>query len=276
MQSRFDIAGIAIGEGEPLVLIAGPCALESEALADRVCGMVREIAYRAGIGYVFKSSYDKANRQSVSSFRGPGLEEGLKILERIRDKNGVPILTDVHTPEEAQAAADVVDVLQIPAFLCRQTDLAVACGATGKPVLVKKGQFMAPEDMASTAKKIERGGSDRILLGERGTSFGYHDLVVDMRSLVVMRSLGCPVVYDCTHSVQRPGAGKEGSGGYPAFIEPMARAAVACGVDAVFIETHPDCEHALCDAATMLPLNRLEALLLRLVEIDACAGKHER
>lgn len=272
MQSNFDIAGIPVGEGEPVVLIAGPCVLESEDLADRICGEVRDIAVKAGIGFVFKSSYDKANRQSIDSFRGPGIDEGLKILERIRNHHGVPVLTDVHSPAEAAAAGDVVDVIQIPAFLCRQTDLAVACGKTGKPVLAKKGQFMAPEDMLATVRKIESGGSDRIMLGERGTSFGYHDLVVDMRSLVVMRSFGCPVVYDCTHSVQRPGAGKNGSGGSPAFIEPLARAAVAAGVDAVFIETHPDCDRALCDAATMLPLDRLANLIDQLVEIDNLLG----
>jgi len=267
MKRSFDIGTFTIGGGAPLVLIAGPCAIESEDIADRVCAEAKRIADGLGIGFVFKSSYDKANRQSIDSFRGPGIFEGLRILERIRDRYRVPVLTDVHSPADARAAEDVVDVLQIPAFLCRQTDLAVACGATGKPVLVKKGQFMAPEDMASIARKVEHGGSDRIMLGERGTVFGYHDLVVDMRSLVVMRGLGCPVVYDCTHSVQRPGAGAEGSDGSPAFIGPLARAAVACGVDAVFVETHPDCGNALCDAATMLPLTDLENLLTGLVDI---------
>ena len=271
MQSSFDISGISIGAGAPLVLIAGPCVLESEELADRICDDITAMAVRLGIGFIFKSSYDKANRQTFNSFRGPGIDKGLDILARLRDKHGVPVLTDVHTPDEARRAGEVVDVLQIPAFLCRQTDLAVACGATGLPVFAKKGQFMAPEDMLATVRKVEHGGSDRVVLVERGSAFGYHDLVVDMRSLVVMRGLGCPVVFDCTHSVQRPGAGGGKSGGDPAFIEPLARAAVACGVDGVFIETHPDCEHALCDAATMLPLDRLEGLMRRLIDIHELA-----
>ncbi len=269
MKQSFDISGIPVGGGAPIILIAGPCALESEELADRVCSAVRLAADKAGIGAVFKSSYDKANRQSIDSFRGPGIEEGLRILEIIRERYGIPVLTDVHSPEEARMASEVVDIIQIPAFLCRQTDLAVACGETGKPVFIKKGQFMAPEDMLSSVRKVELGGSDRVMLGERGTFFGYHDLVTDMRSLVVMRNLGCPVVYDCTHSVQRPGASGTGSGGSPSFIEPLARAAVACGVDGVFIETHPDCESALCDAATMLPIERLGDLVKRLADIDA-------
>jgi len=268
VKERFDINGIPFGGGAPIVLIAGPCVLESEELARSVCEAVKDIAGRLGMGYIFKSSYDKANRQSIDSFRGPGLEEGLRILSGIRETCGVPVLTDVHSPEEALKAGECVDVIQIPAFLCRQTDLAVACGETGKPVFIKKGQFMAPEDMISTVRKVERGGSDRVALVERGTVFGYHDLVADMRSLVRMRALGCPVVFDCTHSIQRPGAGKEGSGGDTEFIEPLARAAVACGVDGVFIETHPDCSNALCDAATMLRLDRLEALMRRLLDID--------
>jgi 2-dehydro-3-deoxyphosphooctonate aldolase (KDO 8-P synthase) len=195
------------------------------------------------------------------------------MLARIREKFGVPVLTDVHSPGEARKAGEVVDVIQIPAFLCRQTDLAYACGRTGKPVFVKKGQFMAPEDMLSTARKVEEGGSDRVALVERGTTFGYHDLVVDMRSLPTMRGLGFPVVFDCTHSVQRPGGERTRSGGDPRFIGTLARAAVAAGIDGVFIETHPDCEHALCDAATMLPLDRLHGLLTILVGIDRVVKK---
>jgi 2-dehydro-3-deoxyphosphooctonate aldolase (KDO 8-P synthase) len=271
--TSFDINGITIGGNAPIFVVAGPCVLESEELADQVCGTVKDITDRLGIGFIFKSSYDKANRQSFDSFRGPGIEEGLRILSGIRERYDVPVLTDVHSPEEAGEAGKCVDVLQIPAFLCRQTDLAVACGKTGKPVFVKKGQFMAPEDMLSTAKKIEHGGSDRIVLVERGTAFGYNNLVVDMCALRVMHELGCPVVYDSSHSVQRPGAGKEKSGGTPDLIEPLARAAVACGVDGVFIETHPDCDNALCDAATMLPLNRLEELLKQLVAIDSCVKR---
>ena len=268
MLNSFEISGIPVGGGAPLFLVAGPCVLESEELARRVCGEVREIAGRLGMGYIFKSSYDKANRQSYSSFRGPGIERGLDMLARIREEYAVPVLTDVHSPEEALRAGQIVDVVQIPAFLCRQTDLAHACGQTGKTVFAKKGQFMAPEDMASTARKVEEGGSDRVVLVERGTTFGYHDLVVDMRSLPVMRETGCPVVFDCTHSVQRPGASSGGSGGDPRFIGTLARAAVAAGVDGVFIETHPDCASALCDAATMLQLDKLEGLLKALVDID--------
>ncbi len=269
MQQHFSIGPVRIGGGTPLVLIAGPCVIESESLVRKICGTVSGMARELGIGYIFKASYDKANRQSIGSFRGPGIEEGLQILAGVRDEFSVPVLTDVHSPEEAAQAGEVADVLQIPAFLSRQTDLAVACGRTGKPVFVKKGQFMAPEDMGSSAAKVERGGSDRIALVERGSMFGYHDLVVDMRSLKVMHNLGCPVVFDATHSVQKPGAGKGSSGGSPAFIEPLARAAVACGVDGIFFETHPDCTNALCDAATMLPINRLRALLHDLVAIDS-------
>ncbi len=268
MKSSFDIANIPVGGGSPLFLVAGPCVLESEDLARRVCGEVKNITTRLGIGYIFKSSYDKANRQSSFSFRGPGLERGLEILARIREEFAVSVLTDVHSPQEALSAGEVVDVLQIPAFLCRQTDLAHACGQTGKPVFVKKGQFMAPEDMVSTARKVEEGGSDRVVLVERGTTFGYHNLVVDMRSFPIMRDSGCPVVFDCTHSVQRPGGQGDQSGGDPRFIDTLARSAVGAGVDGVFIETHPDCANALCDAATMLPIERLEEMMRVLIEID--------
>ncbi len=269
MMNSFDISGIPAGGGSPLFLVAGPCVLESEDLARRVCGEVREIAARLGIGYIFKSSYDKANRQSSVSFRGPGLERGLEILARIREEFNVPVLTDVHSPGEALRAGEVVDVVQIPAFLCRQTDLAIACGQTRKPVCIKKGQFMAPEDMSSIASKVEEGGSGRVILVERGTVFGYHNLVVDMRALPIMRESGCPVVFDCTHSIQRPGGLGDRSGGDSRFIETLARAAAGAGVDGVFIETHPDCANALCDAATMLPLDRLGGLLKILIEIDS-------
>lgn len=268
MRNSFDIAGVPVGGDAPVFLVAGPCVLESEELARRVCGTVRDIAGRLGIGFIFKSSYDKANRQSYHSFRGPGIERGLDMLAGIREEFGVPVLTDVHSPEEAIRAGGVVDVVQIPAFLCRQTDLAWACGRTGKPVFAKKGQFMAPEDMAAIARKIEEGGSDRIVLVERGTTFGYHNLVVDMRSFPLMRETGCPVVFDCTHSVQRPGGQGDRSGGDPRFIATLARAAAGAGVDGLFIETHPDCANALCDAATMLPLDRLESLLKTIVELD--------
>ncbi len=270
MSNTFTISGIKVGGGSPIFLVAGPCVIESAGLAEEVCEKLKGISGRLGIPFIFKSSYDKANRQSYGSFRGPGLKKGLEILAGLREKYKVPVLTDVHSPEEARMAGEVVDVIQLPAFLCRQTDLALACGSTGKPVFVKKGQFMAPEDMISTVRKIEEGGSDKVLLIERGTSFGYHDLVVDMRSLDIMHNLGCPVVFDCTHSVQHPGAGNERSGGDPQFIGTLARAAVAAGVDGVFIETHPDCSKALCDASTMLELDRLEELLKQLMAIDSC------
>ncbi|MFC1693545.1 3-deoxy-8-phosphooctulonate synthase [Candidatus Latescibacterota bacterium] len=273
MNSSFDIEGIKIGGGAPLVLIAGPCVLESEELADTVCRTVKDITRHLGIGYIFKSSYDKANRQSIDSFRGPGIDRGLEILSRLRERYNVPVLTDVHSPEEALKAGEHVDVLQIPAFLCRQTDLALACGKTGKPVLIKKGQFMPPWRMISSAQKVEKGGSDRIILTERGTAFGYGDNIVDMRSLVIMKKTGCPVVYDCTHSIQQLTTSSETSSGNSDFIEPLARAAVAVGIDGVFIETHPDCPNALCDKATMLPLDRLENLLKQLIEIDSCMNR---
>lgn len=273
MSSAFTVSGITIGSPGPLFLVAGPCVIESAGLAGEVCARIKELASGIGIPYIFKSSYDKANRQSYGSFRGPGIEKGLEILAGLREKYDVPVLTDVHSPEEARRAGQVVDILQIPAFLCRQTDLAVACGATGRPVFIKKGQFMAPEDMISSLRKVEEGGSNRVVLVERGTTFGYHDLVVDMRSLDIMHNLGCPVVFDCTHSVQRPGAGTGRSGGAPQHIETLARAAVAAGVDGVFIETHPDCPQALCDASTMLDLDRLGPLLETLMSIDSCVRR---
>ena len=276
MKSSFDIAGIPIGGGAPFVLFAGPCVLESADLAHEVCAAVKDIAARRGIGYVFKASYDKANRQSHDSFRGPGIEEGLAILDEVRDQHGVPVLTDVHSPDEAIRAGKVVDVVQVPAYLGRQTDLVMACGHTGKPVLVKKGQFLPPQRMKSVIEKVEAGGSDRIMLCERGAVFGYGDLVVDMRSLYIMKKLGAPVVYDAVHSVQRLLPNKETSGGVREYIEPLARAAVACGVDGVFIETHPDCDSARCDAATMLPLDKLEGLLTTLIDLDRLVKEQAR
>lgn len=275
MKNAFTIGNISVGGGVPLFLVAGPCVLESEEIAARVAGEVAATAARLGIGCIFKSSYDKANRQSRDAYRGPGIERGLEMLARIRERFGTPVLTDVHSPEEAEKAGMVVDVLQIPAFLCRQTDLALACGASGKPVFIKKGQFMAPEDMGAAARKVEEGGSDRVVLVERGTTFGYHDLVVDMRSLEVMRGLGCPVVFDCTHSVQRPGGRGDSSGGDPRFIGTLARAAVGAGVDGVFIETHPDCPNALCDSATMLPLDDIGDLLATLVAVDRAVKRRD-
>jgi len=262
------VRDITIGDNFSLVLIAGPCVIESEDLVLTVAGAINEVAERLGMPFIFKSSYVKANRLSLKSFTGPGIKEGLRILEKVKEEIDVPVLTDVHSTSEVEQVAEVVDILQIPAFLCRQTDLALAVGATGKPVNIKKGQFLAPEDMEPIADKIRSTGNDQIILTERGSCFGYHNLVVDMRSLVILRRTGCPVVFDATHSVQLPGSAAGSSGGEPEFIRPLAMAAVAVGVDAIFIETHPDPTRALCDASSMLPLDRLEPLLERLIEVD--------
>jgi len=266
--NTVQIRNIRIGSGEPLTLIAGPCVIESEALVMETAEAIKAVAERLNVPFIFKASYAKRNRLSIESFSGPGLKEGLRILARVQREVDVPVLTDVHSPSEAVEAGAIVDVLQIPAFLCRQTDLALAVGRTGKPVNIKKGQFSAPEDMKPIAEKIRSTGNDQILLTERGTTFGYRDLVVDMRSIVIMRQLGYPVIFDATHSVQRPGGAGSSSGGNPEFIFPLARAAVAVGVDAVFIETHPCPSEALCDAASMLPLGRLEDLLRELKRLE--------
>ncbi len=258
MQVR--IGDILVG-GDKLTLIAGPCVIESEELCLEVASYLKNVSLKLGIGYIFKSSYDKANRTAISSFRGPGLEKGLEILMKVREEVKVPILTDVHTPEEARIVGEVVDALQIPAFLCRQTDLLLSAGRTGKPINVKKGQFMAPWDMRYVVEKIESTGNRQILLCERGTTFGYNNLVVDFRSLVIMKKLGYPVVFDATHSVQMPGASGGISGGDREMAPYLLRAACAIGVDAIFLETHPYPERALSDSATMLPLQNLPSLL---------------
>ena len=268
---RVQIGGVAIGNG-PLLLIAGPCVIESEGHAVGLARTIREIAARCGVPYVFKASYDKANRTSLSSFRGPGLAEGLRTLRRVREEVGVPVLTDIHEPAHAAPVAEVVDVLQIPAFLCRQTDLLVAAAQTSRVVNIKKGQFLAPSDMRHAAAKITAAGNDRVILTERGTSFGYHNLVVDMRSLPILRALGFPVIYDVTHSLQLPGGGDGVTAGQAKFIEPMARAGVAAGVDGVFMEVHERPEHAKSDAQNALRLDLLEALLSRLTAIHAIAA----
>jgi 2-dehydro-3-deoxyphosphooctonate aldolase (KDO 8-P synthase) len=268
---RVQIGGVAIGNG-PLLLIAGPCVIESEGLAVGLARTIRDIAARCGVPYVFKASYDKANRTSLSSFRGPGLAEGLRTLRRVREEVGVPVLTDIHEPAHAAPVAEVVDVLQIPAFLCRQTDLLVAAAQTGRVVNIKKGQFLAPSDLRHAAAKITAAGNDRVILTERGTSFGYHNLVVDMRSLPILRALGFPVIYDVTHSLQLPGGGDGVTAGQAEFIEPMARAGVAAGVDGVFMEVHERPEHAKSDAQNALRLDLLEALLSRLTAIHAIAA----
>lgn len=251
---------VEFGPGKPLGLIAGPCVIESE---EHVFFLAREIRRIAG-DFVFKASFDKANRSSVSSYRGPGVDEGLRILGALR-LEGFAVLTDIHEPWQAERAAECVDILQIPAFLCRQTDLLVAAGRTGKTVNIKKGQFVAPGDMRHAVEKVRSTGNEKVLLTERGSSFGYNNLVVDMRGLVTMRDLGVPVIFDATHSVQLPGAAGSASGGQPQFIEPLASAAVATGaVDGVFVEVHEEPSRALSDGANALPLGRLGALLNRL------------
>lgn len=257
----------SIGPGQPLLLIAGPCVLESEETARRIASQVKEIAGRLGISFVFKASFDKANRTSLASYRGPGLAEGLGMLAAIRREFQVPVISDVHDVSQVDQAAQVLDILQIPAFLCRQTDLLVAAARTGKVVTVKKGQFMAPWDMEHAVAKIRQSGNRNILLTERGTTLGYNNLVVDMRSLPIMRSLGCPVIYDATHSVQLPGGAGGSSGGQRQFIAPLTRAAVAAGVDGLFMEVHPEPEKALCDGPNSLPLDQLESLLTTLVAL---------
>ncbi|HYU31044.1 MAG TPA: 3-deoxy-8-phosphooctulonate synthase [Thermoanaerobaculia bacterium] len=255
--------GIVIG-GETLPVFAGPCVIESEELAIETARILAAIAKRLGIGLIFKSSFDKANRSSLDSFRGPGLEEGLRVLRAVKEETGLPVLTDVHEPEQCAPAAEVCDVLQIPAFLCRQTDLVVAAAETGRAVNIKKGQFMAPDDMRKIVDKARSAGNDRVTVTERGASFGYHNLVVDMRSFALLQDEGIPVIYDITHSLQLPGGGAE-SGGQRRFAEPLARAAVAAGADGVFLEIHPDPERALSDSAVQLDPERAERLLRGLV-----------
>ncbi len=255
---------LRLGEGQPLALIAGPCVIESE---EHVHFLAREIRGQVG-SFVFKASFDKANRTSVSSYRGPGLREGLRILAGLRQE-GFAVLTDIHEAWQAEAAAEVVDVLQIPAFLCRQTDLLVAAGRTGKPVNIKKGQFVAPEDFLFAADKVVSTGNSRVLLTERGAAFGYRNLVVDMRGVDLMRRSGYPVVFDATHSVQVPGGAVGASGGQPEFIEPLARAAIALGIAGLFVEVHEAPERARSDGPNALRLDRLPALWSRLRQIDA-------
>jgi 2-dehydro-3-deoxyphosphooctonate aldolase (KDO 8-P synthase) len=250
-------------------VIAGPCVLESLELAAQVAQRLAEVAASLDIPLLFKSSFDKANRTSVTSFRGPGLERGLEWLARIRERTGLPVISDIHSPGQAAPAAQVLDVLQIPAFLCRQTDLLVAAGETMKPVNVKKGQFMAPHDVGPIIAKVQSTGNHQVWLTERGCSFGYNNLVVDMRSIAVMRAMGPPVVFDATHSVQLPGGLGLSSGGERQHVPALARAAVAAGADAVFIETHPDPAHALCDGPNSLPLDQVAALLKQLKAIHA-------
>lgn len=261
------INDIKIGDGNPLVLIAGPCVIESEELIFNTASKIKEITTRLNIPFIFKSSYKKANRTSVNSFTGLGDREALEILSSIKERLEIPVITDIHTEPEAEMAAEYVDLLQIPAFLCRQTELLVAAGKTGKIVNIKKGQFLAPEDMAHAIDKVLSTGNNKIMLTERGTTFGYHNLVVDMRSLVIMRELGYPVVMDATHAVQQPSVGAI-SGGEPKFIKTYARAAASVGIDALFLEVHPDPRKALSDAKSQLKLDELEELLISIKKID--------
>jgi 2-dehydro-3-deoxyphosphooctonate aldolase (KDO 8-P synthase) len=258
---------LVVGTGRPLLLIGGPCALESEELARTVAGRMREICDRLGILYVFKASFDKANRTSLASYRGPGLEAGLATLAKIRREIGVPVISDIHDVGQVAAAAEVLDILQIPAFLCRQTDLLTAAAKTGKPVNVKKGQFVSPWDMENAVNKMRGVGGKKIMLVERGASFGYNNLVVDMRSLPVMRSFGCPVIFDATHSVQLPGGAGGSSGGQREFIATLSRAAIAAGIDGLFMEIHPNPDQALCDGPNSIPLDQVEDLLVQLIRV---------
>ena len=267
----IQFGGLTVGGGAPLLLVAGPCVIESESHAVETALAVRDIARRIGVPYVFKASYDKANRTSGGSFRGPGLQEGLRVLARVREAAGVPILTDIHEASQAAPVAEVADVLQIPAFLSRQTDILLAAAKTGRVVNIKKGQFLAPADMRHAIAKVAAAGNQRVIVTERGFSFGYNNLVVDMRAFPILRSLGYPVVYDVTHSLQLPGAGDGVTSGQAEFIEPLASAGVAAGVDGVFLEVHERPERAKSDAQNALRLDLLEPLLGRLVRIHDIA-----
>jgi 2-dehydro-3-deoxyphosphooctonate aldolase (KDO 8-P synthase) len=269
------LGDLSIGGGSPFVLIAGPCVIESEQHAVDLAGSLSEIARRTRVPFIFKASYDKANRTSGRSFRGPGLDKGLRILADIKSRFRVPILTDIHEPSHARPAGEVADVLQIPAFLCRQTDLLVAAAKTGRIVNIKKGQFLAPDDVKHAVAKVVEAGNPRVIVTERGTSFGYHNLVVDMRAFPMMRSQGVPVVFDVTHSLQLPGGGDGVSAGQAEYIEPLASAGVAAGVDGVFLEVHEEPARAKSDAQNALRLDTLEPLLRRLVAIDAIAKQAE-
>ena len=268
---KVAVGEVVIGGGQPLVLIGGPCVIESETHALELAGAILAIAERCRVPYIFKASFDKANRTSLRSFRGPGLEEGLRVLARVKDRVGVPILTDIHEPSQAAPTAVIADVLQIPAFLSRQTDLIVAAARTGRVINLKKGQFLAPYDMRHAIEKVVSAGNQRVLVTERGCSFGYNNLVVDMRAFPILRGLGYPVIYDVTHSLQLPGGGDDVTAGQAQYIEPMAAAGVAAGVDGVFLEIHELPARAKSDAQSVLPLDRLEPLLRQLARIDAIA-----
>ena len=261
----------ALTGGQSLTLIAGPCVIESEELCLQIAQILKRVCQRLGVNYIFKASYDKANRTSAKSFRGPGIESGLDILARIRETTGIPVLTDVHTEKQAAAAGEVADILQIPAFLCRQTDLITAAIDTGKIVNIKKGQFLSPAEMGQVVKKAAQAGGKRLMITERGTTFGYNNLVADMRAIPMMKSFGVPVIFDATHSVQLPGGGGDKSSGQREFAPVLARCAVVAGADGVFIETHPDPDKALSDGPNMIPLRDMPALMSGLVKLRAAS-----
>ena len=269
------VGSIQIGGKNPIALIAGPCVIEGYERTLAIGKAIKEITDKLGMPYIFKASYDKANRSSFNSFRGPGLTEGLDILKKIRQELNVPVVSDIHDVAQVKPAAEVLDILQIPAFLCRQTDLVYEAGLTGKPVNVKKGQFLAPLDMKNVVAKLREAGNENIMLTERGTTFGYNNLVVDMRSLAIMRSLGCPVVFDATHSVQLPGGAGTSSSGQREFVPYLTRAAVAAGVDVLFMEVHDNPEEACSDGPNMLYIHQLEAVLRDVMEIDNIVRKHK-
>ncbi len=269
MTREISIDSVKIGAGRPLVLIAGPCVIESEETTLRHAERLLTICNGLSMPLIFKASYDKANRTSIGSFRGPGMKEGLRILAKVKESLGLPVLSDIHSIEQITPAAEVLDVLQIPAFLCRQTDLLIAAAKCGRVINVKKGQFLAPWDMKNVAGKLSASGNENIILTERGVSFGYNNLVVDMRSFPIMRASGYPVVFDATHSVQLPGGQGESSGGQREFVEYLSRAAVAAGIDGIFMEVHEDPDKALCDGPNSIPLSELALLLKKLRAIDA-------
>ncbi len=267
---------ITVGDGQPLLVLAGPCVLESGDLAWEIATEMKAICQRVGVPYVFKASFDKANRTSLTSYRGPGVENGLRQLGRLRDELSVPVVSDIHEVSQAAIAAEHLDIIQIPAFLCRQTDLLIAAAKTGKIVNVKKGQFVSPWDMQNAVGKLRGSGGEKIMLTERGASFGYNNLVVDMRSLPVMRSFDCPVIFDATHSVQLPGGSGPSSGGQRHFIAPLARAAVGAGIDGIFMEVHPDPDKALCDGPNSLPLDQVESFLRSLVRLHQAVNEADQ
>lgn len=272
---RIKLGNFEIGR-DKLTIMAGPCAIESRETTETVAKELKQICAKLGINFIFKSSFDKANRSSIKSFRGLGMDEGLKILSDIKKNYDVPIVTDIHLPEQAQVAAEVADILQIPAFLCRQTDLLVAAAKTGKIVNIKKGQFLAPEQMKSLIKKVEDSGNTNILVTDRGTSFGYNNLVVDFRGIQIMQAFGYPVVFDATHSVQLPGAQGECSGGDRRFVLPLAKAAMSVGANALFFEVHPDPDKALCDGANMIALKDAETVFRKCKEIFELIREQEK